>query len=237
MNNLSYTNIYNSNEYILHGHARPARTLSLLLIPAVITVLSLSLTGCAGRELDSIAIVTCLEVTADDSAYHVQAEIVRLYDTESEPGQDTEIIAASGSSFRQCIDNLNEAEVLHIYLGHLRLIIFDKTFLDSISHSEIEDIIRFAVENHELRFNTAVAASAEEFGMAISGESASTGNRGIDLSERIRSLDVRSELCDIINHADGEAEPVRMPVITVSEMNGKSIAVVKTDERYIFNLQ
>ncbi len=235
MNKLSHANIYNSNEYLLHATARQARPLSLPLIAAIITVLLLSLTGCTGRELDSIAIVTCLEVTADDEAYHVQAEIVRLYDTEREPGQNTEIITASGSDLKQCIDDLNEAEVLHIYLGHLRLIIFDEAFLESASPTDLENITQFVLDSHEIRFNTAIAVSSEDFGSAISGESASTGNRGIDLGDRIHDLHVRSELCDLINHVYGEAAPVSMPVITVSEMNGKSIAVVKADERYVLN--
>ena len=232
-------NISMMNEYVFQGSARPARAqrMALLLLTASVFFTSLLLTGCSGRELDSIAIVTCIEVTAGPDSrgseeYRIQAEIVRLSDTESEPGQNTEVISASGNSFRQCIEDLNEAEVLHIYLGHLRLIIFDKSFLDCASHSELEDIADFALENHEIRFNTVIAASAEDFGKAVSGESASTGNRGIDLSERIRGLHARSELCDIINHLENESGPVSMPVITVSEMNGKSIAVVKSEERY-----
>lgn len=201
-----------------------------------ILAFALLLTGCSGRELDSAAIVTCLEVTADESGYRIQAEIVRLYDTESEPGQNTEVIAASGSDLKQCIDALNEAEVLHIYLGHLRLIIFDEAFLDSAAPSDLEDIAEFALEDHEIRFNTCIAVSSEDFGRAVSGESASTGNRGIDLSERIKSLNARSELCDLINHIYGEGPPISMPVITVSEMNGKNIAVVRSDERYTLDV-
>lgn len=227
------------NKYISQGDARPARAqrMALLLLAASALFTSMLLTGCSGRELDSIAIVTCIEVTAAPSGpgseeYRIQAEIVRLSDTESEPGQNTEVISASGNSFKECIEDLNEAEVLHIYLGHLRLIIFDRSFLDRASRSELEDIADFAVENHEIRFNTVIAASAEDFGKAVSGESASTGNRGIDLSERIRGLCTRSELCDLINCLEGESGPVSMPVITVSEMNGKNIAIVKSEERY-----
>ena len=200
-----------------------------------ILVLVMLFTGCSGRELDSAAIVTCLEVTADESGYRIQAEIVRLYDTESEPGQNTEIISASGSDLKQCIDALNEAEVLHIYLGHLRLIIFDKAFLDGASRSELEDIAEFALKDHEIRFNTCIAVSTADPGRAVSGESASTGNRGIDLSERIKSLHARSELCDLINNIYSEGAPVSMPVITVSQMNGKNITVVKSDERYMLD--
>lgn len=227
------------NEYDFQGNARPARAQRMVLLLLTISVffMSLLLTGCSGRELDSIAIVTCIEITAvpdsrGSQEYRIQAEIVRLSDTESEPGQNTEVISASANSFRQCIEDLNEAEVLHIYLGHLRLIIFDKSFLDRASRSELEDIADFALENHEIRFNTVIAASAEDFGKAVSGESASTGNRGMDLSERIRGLHVRSELCDLINNLENESDPVSMPVITVSEMNGKSITVVKSEERY-----
>ena len=223
------------NDHAFQSNARPARAqrTALLLLAISVFFMSLLLTGCSGRELDSIAIVTCIEVTAvpdsrGSQEYRIQAEIVRLSDTESEPGQNTEVISASANSFRQCIEDLNEAEVLHIYLGHLRLIIF----LDRASRSELEDIADFAIENHEIRFNTVIAASAEDFGKAINGESASTGNRGMDLSERIRGLHARSELCDLINNLENESDPVSMPVITVSEMNGKSITVVKSEERY-----
>lgn len=227
-----------SDLYNLKTNVRPARRHSVFIISLLAFILCTAFifTACAERELDSIAIVTCLEITADEDAWHVQAEIVRLYDTESEPGQNTEIITASGTSLTQCIDNLNEAEVLHIYLGHLRLIIFDKSFLDSASRSDIENIINFTLENYEIRFNTAIAVSAVNFGRAISAESASTGNRGIDLSNRIRSLNTRSELCDLINYAHDEESPVIMPVITVSEMNDKSIAIVNSDERYCLNI-
>lgn len=233
MNKSSCSNLYNLKTPVRPAHRHSVFIISLL---AFILCTVFIFTGCAGRELDSIAIVTCLEITADEDAWHVQAEIVRLYDTESEPGQNTEIITASGTSFRQCIDNLNEAEVLHVYLGHLRLIIFDRSFLDSASRSDIENIINFTLENYEIRFNTAIAVSTVDFGKAISAESASTGNRGIDLSNRIRSLNTRSELCDLINYAYDEASPVTMPVITVSEMNDKSIAVINSDDRYYLNI-
>jgi hypothetical protein len=210
------------------------KKLKLLLLLAL-TLLCLS--GCAKRELDSIAIISCLEVTKANNVYSIQAEIVRLTDSETEPGQDTEIITANGKTFEECINNLNETEVLHIYLGHLKLIIFDKAFLDSAEINDFEEIAAFSVKNPEIRFNTVLAVSDQDFGKAINARSASTGNRGMDLSRRIRELNTHSELCDFINCLDGYIAQLSLPVITVSDMNGIDTSIVKNTKRYNFKIK
>lgn len=192
--------------------------------------LLLAFSGCTNRELDELTIITCIEIGLKNNAYEMQAEAVRLNDPEAEPGQKTQIITASGSTFTECINALNEVEAPNIYLGHLRLIILNKSFIDNSNHEMIDEIVEFSVKNPEIRFNTELAASNEAFGEAINAQSASTGNRGIDLSENIRKLNTKSELCDLINHIDGYSAPPELPVISILEMNGNNTAVIHSSE-------
>lgn len=220
-------------DYTAKFRAAAARVFLLFTISAAVLTL---LTGCADRELDELAIITCMEVGFENGVYSIQAETAQLTDTESEPGQNTQIITSSGSSFSECVSALNDVESLHIYLGHLRLLILNKSFINSAGADGLKEIADFSVKNPEIRFNTELSASNESFGKAINAQSASTGNRGIDLSTRIRSLNTRSELCDLINYIDGFSAAPEIPVISVSKMNGTDTAVIRSSEKITLNI-
>lgn len=205
-----------------HSHA--------MLFIVMSAALFLTFSGCANRELDELTIITCIEIGLENNAYEMQAEAVRLNDPEAEPGQKTQIITASGSTFVECINALNEVEAPNIYLGHLRLIILNKSFIDNSNYEMIDEIVEFSVKNSEIRFNTELAASNEAFGEVINAQSVSTGNRGIDLSENIRKLCTKSELCDLINHIDGYSKSPELPVISILDMNGNNTAVIHSSE-------
>lgn len=216
-----------------------ARIFKIILCLCIITS-CLFLTGCEGRELDTLAIVTSLEISQVDGGQgadncRMQAEIIKMENSESEGLPSNCISVAEGKNMFDCLKKLEENESRQFYLGHLRTIIFDDDYLKNQNGEEMQELADFAVENDEIRFNTLVLAADSSNGTVLEAETNATGNRGMDLSDELRlggSKNVKSvEIVDIINQIYFGEQNISLPLITIKQMNDKMIAVIDQERR------
>ncbi len=209
----------------------------------IITASCLLMSGCGGRELDTLAIVTSIEVSnadeAGDSAggCRMQAEIISMENSESESLPSNSISVTEGKDMEECIEKLEESESRKLYLGHLRIMIFDGNYLKVKGRDEMEKLADFAVNNTEIRFNTLLLTTDHTAdGEVLNAETTATGNRGMDLSDELRlggGKNIKSvEIIDIINQMYFGSSSISLPTITIKDMNGKKIAVIDQENRY-----
>jgi hypothetical protein len=192
----------------------------------IFLALCIILCGCSGEELDQLSIVTCIEIScdeSDDNTLYMDAEIINSSNTE-DLTEGSYIITASGKNISDCIANLADIESSRLYLGHLRLIIFDKSFLDSNYKNKYNELAEYALKSTELRFNTLLAADIYSDGNAIKAETTSSHNRGIDLNSEIRKSGVSTEIADLINSLYRNDASIDLTNISVTQMADRNVA-------------
>lgn len=230
----------NSLNFIRCGRLNKLKHTLKIMLSLCLIASCMFLTGCEGRELDTLAIVTSIEISAaeggqDANKCKMQAEIIKTENSESEGMPSNCISVAEGKNMLDCLKKLEENESRQFYLGHLRVLIFDDDYLKTQNGDEMKELADFAVENDEIRFNTLILAADSSNGTVLEAETNATGNRGMDLSDELRlggSKNIESvEIVDIINQMYFGERNISLPVITIKQMNDKMIAVIDQDRR------
>ena len=184
------------------------------------------LIGCGGTELDGRGIVTSLEVTKNNGLWKVQSEIVRFSDTETIPGQETELLTGQGLSLTAAMQQLNKIEGTPLYLGHLRLFLLNQSLLTHGNDTDLSELNDFFLQNREVRFQTLLAVSSAPFGNTLDSESIPGGNHGIDLSRQLRRTNYKTEIRDFINWREACAPPPSFARIELLFSENRQISYV-----------
>lgn len=179
-------------------------------------------------HLDNLSIVTCIEIQkTQDGIYHMRAEIADTGGNTDTKPTEANLISADGMSIREAYLKLSEIDSSSIYIGHVRLILFD---LDTAEEDGFEDLADFILESNDLRFNVQIALYDSKSGDILESETFITGNKGLDISRGIRNAvateaNVNTEAFQVINSV-GEKGPILFPVIGMMKMNDRMIAYV-----------
>ena len=179
-------------------------------------------------HLDNISIVTCIEIQkTQDGIYHMKAEIADTGGSSDTKPSEANLISAEGMSIREAYQKLSEIDSSSIYVGHVRLILFD---LNTAEEDGFEDLANFILQSNDMRFNIQIALYDSKSGDILDSETFITGNKGLDVSRGIRNAaatgeNVNTEAFQVINYAD-EKTAILFPVVSTIKMNDRTISYV-----------